>query len=115
MDDRFDKYWERIQRRALSIQDNPKLAQAYALFLQRQKDCPRTLCNGDFMQWNALWSDGNVLMIDWGFGGIMPYSLDIAREALINLARAICEEILHHKKANFRRNPVGFQGNSTHL
>jgi hypothetical protein len=79
MDDRFDRYWKRIQRRALSIQDNPKLAQAYALFLQRQKDCPRTLCNGDFLQWNALWSGGSVLMIDWGFGGIMPYSLDIAR------------------------------------
>jgi hypothetical protein len=79
MDDRFDRYWKRIQRRALSIQDNPKLAQAYTLFLQRQKDCPRTLCNGDFQQWNALWSGGKVLMIDWGFGGIMPYSLDIAR------------------------------------
>jgi hypothetical protein len=79
MDDRFDRYWKRIQRRAISIQDNPKLAQAYALFLQRQKDCPRTLCNGDFQQWNALWSGGKVLMIDWGFGGIMPYSLDIAR------------------------------------
>ena len=52
---------------------------AYRLFLERQKSCPLTLSNGDFLQFNTINHDGRVYVIDWGFGGIMPYSLDIAR------------------------------------
>jgi len=78
-DSRFDRYWERINRRALAIKDDARLSQAYQLFIDRQKSCPRTLSNGDFLQWNALWTGREVKIIDWGFGGMMPYSLDIAR------------------------------------
>ena len=37
------------------------------------------MSNGDFLQWNVIYDGENVVMIDWGFGGMMPYSLDIAR------------------------------------
>lgn len=56
-----------------------KLSAAYQIFLDRQLTCPRTLCNGDFLQQNAIHNDRGVILIDWGFSGIMPYSLDIAR------------------------------------
>ncbi|MDE6998139.1 MAG: aminoglycoside phosphotransferase family protein [Oscillospiraceae bacterium] len=76
---RFQRYWERINRRAECLNDYPELAEAYKLFLARQKDCPRTLCSGDFLQCNGIWHGGRAYMIDWGFGGVMPYALDIAR------------------------------------
>ena len=79
MDDRFEVYWKRILKRAISVADNPKLRRAYQLFLDRQLVCPRTLSNGDFLQYNVMYENDTVKIIDWGFGGIMPYSLDIAR------------------------------------
>lgn len=78
-DDRFDRYWKRINKRALCLEKEPVLKNAYQLFLQRQLTCPRTLCNGDFLQYNAIYRDGRAMLIDWAFAGIMPYSLDIAR------------------------------------
>lgn len=77
--DRFDVYIERIQRRYQHIKDHPQIAPAYELFMERQKTCPRTLCNGDSLQFNTIDHDGKVYIIDWGFGGIMPYTLDLAR------------------------------------
>ncbi|MDE6127734.1 MAG: aminoglycoside phosphotransferase family protein, partial [Lachnospiraceae bacterium] len=78
-DDRFEKYWARIRKRAECLAKEPDLLQAYTVFLERQKTCPRTLCNGDFLQFNAIFREGSVYVIDWAFAGIMPYSLDIAR------------------------------------
>ncbi len=34
---------------------------------------------GIFLQFNAVRHNNKVVIMDWGFGGIMPYSLDIAR------------------------------------
>lgn len=79
MDDRFEVYWKRILKRACSVAEHPKLRKAYQLFLNRQLECPRTLSNGDFLQFNTIQNNGKIKIIDWGFGGIMPYSLDIAR------------------------------------
>jgi len=79
-DDRFEVYLDRIKRRADYVKNNrPKLQAAYSLFVERQLTCPRTLSNGDFLQFNAIWTGESVKIIDWGFSGIMPYSLDIAR------------------------------------
>lgn len=78
-DNRFEVYLERIKRRAASIENKTDISKAYALFLERQLTCPRTLSNGDFLQFNVMSSKDKVYVIDWGFGGIMPYSLDIAR------------------------------------
>ncbi len=79
MDDRFEKYWARIGKRSECLAKEPELRQAYNVFLERQKTCPRTLCNGDFLQFNAIFHAGSVYVIDWAFAGIMPYSLDVAR------------------------------------
>lgn len=79
IDKRFDKYWARINKRAKCLTDEANLMQAYNVFLNRQLTCPRTLCNGDFLQYNAIYKDNKVTIIDWAFGGIMPYTLDIAR------------------------------------
>ena len=76
---RFHRYWERVNRRAECLKDYPELAEAYKLFLARQESCPRTLCSGDFLQCNGIWHGGRAYMTDWGFGGVMPYALDIAR------------------------------------
>ena len=62
-----------------SIADDPILRKAYQMFLDRQLTCPCTMSNGDFLQWNVIYDGENVVMIDWGFGGMMPYPLDIAR------------------------------------
>lgn len=77
--ERFTAYLERIAKRYAFIQDTPVVGEAYRLFLERQKDCPRTLSNGDFLQFNTVNHGVKVCVIDWGFGGVMPYSLDIAR------------------------------------
>ena len=76
---RFDRYMERIQRRAESLTNEPRLAAAYELFLDRQHTCPRTLCNGDMLPCNGVYGQGRVTVVDWAFGGVMPYALDIAR------------------------------------
>ena len=58
---------------------SPELAEAYRLFLARQEDCPCTLCSGDFLPCNGILRNGRVYMIDWAFGGVLPYALDVAR------------------------------------
>lgn len=77
--ERFAAYRERIWRRGRYVENDPLLGPAYRLFLERQDSCPRTLSNGDFLPWNALTAGDGVCIIDWGFGGVMPYALDIAR------------------------------------
>lgn len=79
LDNRFERYWTRINKRAKCLLEEPKISSAYRIFLDRQLECPRTLCNGDFLQCNAIDSGRNIVLIDWAFAGIMPYSLDIAR------------------------------------
>lgn len=76
---RFEAYLERIGRRYAFVKDDPVLGPAYLLFMERQKTCARTMSNGDLLQFNAVERDGEVYILDWGFGGVMPYSLDIAR------------------------------------
>ena len=79
LDNRFERYWTRINKRAKCLKNEEKLAEAYQIFLDRQLECPRTLCNGDFLQFNAINNNGRIILIDWAFAGIMPYSLDLAR------------------------------------
>ena len=79
LDNRFERYWTRINKRAECLIREQKLSSAYSLFLERQLKCPRTLCNGDLVQYNAIESNNGIILIDWAFAGIMPYSLDIAR------------------------------------
>lgn len=77
--ERFQAYIERIEKRYSFIKDEPVVKEAYKMFVARQRTCPRTMSNGDFLQFNAVCHNNKVVIMDWGFGGIMPYSLDIAR------------------------------------
>lgn len=79
LDNRFNRYWTRINKRSECLINEPKLSSAYRVFLDRQLVCPRTLCNGDFLQCNAIERNKKIILIDWAFAGIMPYSLDLAR------------------------------------
>lgn len=79
LDNRFERYWARINKRYECLINEPRLSSAYNVFLDRQLVCPRTLCNGDLLQYNVIDSNRGIVLIDWAFGGIMPYSLDIAR------------------------------------
>lgn len=76
---RYQKYMERIHWRAQCLAGEPELAAAYRVFLERQETCPRTLSSGDFIQFNAVMRGGRAYMLDWAFGGVMPYALDAAR------------------------------------
>lgn len=77
--ERFDTYIERIEKRYSFIKGKEAIEKAYKVFLDRQQTCPRTMSHGDCFAFNAINHKGTVYLIDWGFGGIMPYSLDIAR------------------------------------
>ena len=76
---RMNSYLERIEKRYNYAKSLEFIGEAYKLFLDRQKEVPRTLCNGDLLPMNIMEEKGNIKIIDWGFGGIMPYSLDVAR------------------------------------
>jgi len=76
---RFEAYYARVRKRSLFVAERPEFKAAYQLFLDRQLTAPRTLSHGDFAQFNLRERCGKAVIIDWGFGGIMPYSLDIAR------------------------------------
>lgn len=76
---RMDVYRQKINKRYDFVKNEPVLGEAYRMFAERQEYIPRTLCQGDFLQINAISKDGTVYMIDWGSGGILPYALDIAR------------------------------------
>ncbi len=77
--ERFDAYIKRIEKRYSFIKDNMTIGKAYKVFLDRQHTCPRTMSHGDYFAFNAVNHNDKVYLIDWGFGGVMPYSLDIAR------------------------------------
>ena len=76
---RYDKYLCRLERRAGCLKDEPNLAAAFSVFFERQKAIPLTLSNGDLLPINVLYDGEKATLIDWEFGGFMPYALDIAR------------------------------------
>lgn len=79
--DRFEIYLKRLERRAGCLKNEPELARAFKLFFDRQKDIPLTLSNADLLPINVLYDGERAVIIDWEFGGFMPYDLDIIRFA----------------------------------
>lgn len=79
--ERYERYIARIEKRAQCLEQEEELKETYRLFLERQKSCPKTICNGDYLPYNALFDERQkkVAVIDWAFGGMMPYALDVAR------------------------------------
>lgn len=76
---RYEVYLRRLERRAKCLREEPEMAAAFKLFLNRQREIPLTLSNGDLLPINVLYDGERANIIDWEFGGFMPYSLDIAR------------------------------------
>ncbi|WP_425445852.1 phosphotransferase family protein [Dethiothermospora halolimnae] len=76
---RMDKYLKRILKRKECLKNRPDELKAYEIFINRQRTCPRTLSHGDLLPLNAIKTEKEVVFIDWGFSGIMPYSIDPAR------------------------------------
>ena len=56
-----------------------EIESAYALFLEEYRRLPRTLCHDDLLPFNVLVSDNGATLIDWEYGGILPYPTPIAR------------------------------------
>lgn len=77
--ERYERYLRRLEKRAVCLRGEPELARAFSVFFERQKDIPLTLSNGDLLPINILYDGEKATIIDWEFGGFMPYALDIAR------------------------------------
>ncbi len=67
------------EKRLESLESEPLLLAAYMRFLERLKEMPLTLANGDFLPINCLYDGEHVRIIDWEYGGFMPYALDLGR------------------------------------
>ena len=74
----FDKSLKGRIDRGIYLGDN-LLERAYAEFLEEYKRVPRTLCHDDLLPFNILVSDDRACLIDWEYGGILPYPLSLAR------------------------------------
>ena len=66
-------------KRLACLESEPLLHRAYALFLDRMKEMPLTLANGDLVPINCIDDGKRVYLIDWEYGGFMPYALDVGR------------------------------------
>lgn len=51
----------------------------YNDFLEEYKRLPRTLCHDDLLPFNVIVSDDKAYLIDWEYGGILPYPASLAR------------------------------------
>ena len=78
-DGRYKKYVKRLEKRAGYLKEEPELARAFSVFFEREKEIPLTLSNADLLPINVLFDGKKATLIDWEFGGFMPYALDIAR------------------------------------
>ena len=68
----FEKSLEGRIRRGEFLFDG-EIEAAYALFLEEYRRLPRTLCHDDLLPFNILVSDNGATLIDWEYGGILPY------------------------------------------
>ena len=65
--------------RLACLREEPLLHAAYAAFLARLKEMPLTLANGDLVPINCLYNGERAYLIDWEYGGFLPYALDLGR------------------------------------
>ena len=67
------------EKRLDALKDEPLLFAAYRQFLDRAKQMPLSLGNGDLLPINCLFDGNRVCIIDWEYGGFMPYAFDLGR------------------------------------
>ena len=56
-----------------------RLETAYAAFVRVFSETPRTLCHDDLLPINLLVNEQRAVLIDWEYGGILPYAGAFAR------------------------------------
>ena len=55
------------------------LAEVYRAYLAEAARVPRTLCNDDLLPFNVLVNEERAVILDWEYGGILPYPCALAR------------------------------------
>ena len=84
----FDRAYDRTfadeeiayrEKRLPCLRNEPLLSAAYEAFLARAKEMPLTLANGDLVPINCIFTGERVFLIDWEYGGFLPYALDLGR------------------------------------
>lgn len=66
------------EKRGAYLNDNT-LHRAYAKFLQRYRNTPLTLCHDDLLPFNVLVNEEKAVLLDWEYGGMLPYPVSLAR------------------------------------
>lgn len=59
--------------------NDPLLEEVYEAFLAVYQTVPRALCHDDLLPFNIIASDHRAVLIDWEYGGILPYPTSFAR------------------------------------
>ena len=72
----FDASWPGRCKRLSYMGD---LEKAYQAYLDEFARVPRTLCNDDMLPFNVLADEDRAVILDWEYGGILPYPCAIAR------------------------------------
>lgn len=67
------------EKRLDTLKNEPLLYAAYSRLLDRVREMPLALANGDLVPINCIYDGSRVRIIDWEYGGFMPYALDIGR------------------------------------
>lgn len=74
----FERSLEGRRNRLQYLRD-PVLEKAYHAYLDTYSCIPRTLCHDDLLPFNVLVSKDRAVLIDWEYGGILPYLTPLAR------------------------------------
>ena len=72
----FDRCYESRQKWLPHMAD---LTEAFEAYLEAFCTVPRTLCNDDLLPFNVLSDGQRAVIIDWEYGGILPYPCALAR------------------------------------
>ena len=89
-----DAFWQReslydrcvtMERAQKAVEDrgrflgSERLARVYAAFERVFRETPRTLCHDDLLPLNVLANETRAVLIDWEYGGVLPYAGAFAR------------------------------------
>ena len=72
----FERCYESRQKWLPHMAD---LTEAFEAYLEAFRTVPRTLCNDDLLPFNVLSDGQRAVIIDWEYGGILPYPCALAR------------------------------------
>ena len=72
----FHRCWSGRHKRLMYMGE---LTDAYEAYLEEFSRVPRTLCNDDLLPFNVLADEERAVILDWEYGGILPYPSALAR------------------------------------